>query len=509
MANGHVSLPNRRVFPVLLAVGAALVVAVASVTLPGPLLLALLAAGATVALLLLSRLYVNEWPPLSVDGKVPPQPWWHAPEAAATAAERADPLRLGRYLFYAGMLTIGQTSVRPVGGLTVSDWLFFSALWAVLAGLALGRSPVTFRVPTLVVVGVALYVVSGLLSTFQAAAPLVSAANVARFGYLTLVWFWLATLVLTQPKHLRAAIAMWTASLAIDGLAAVVQAGGVSMVFVSSPIPGRMTGFTPHPNELGAAAATVIAPACALLVTSTRLRQHVVWGGAFVSIVAAVILSGSVSGMAAAIAAIGVWIVTASRGPRLVVIAFAALFLAVAVAQIQGDVGLPTPVDRLLSTTGYSQGGQYSTVATRVQGYRATWAALGNGGLLGHGLDSSSPNPDGARSAHNLLLKAWYEGGLAGAIGMLCVILGGLASSLHGARLATTASLRLLAASLFAATAAFFVYSQSSPLLSQRYGWACVALGLSCVSIARAGAGGMVRPEGGDEYQADSPRVTQ
>ena len=258
---------------------------------------------------------------------------------------------------------------------------------------------------------------------------------------------------------------MWTASLAIDGLAAVVQAGGVSMAFVSSPIPGRMTGSTPHtPMSSGAAAATVIAPACALLVTSTRLRQHVVWAGALVSIVAAVILSGSVSGMAAAIAAIGVWIVTASQGPRLVVIAFAALFLAVAVAQIQGDVGLPTPVDRLLSTTGYSQGGQYSTVATRVQGYRATWAALGNGGLLGHGLDSSSPNPDGARSAHNLLLKSWYEGGLAAAIGMLCVIFGGLASSLHGARLATTASLRLMIASLFAATAAFFVYSQSSPL---------------------------------------------
>ena len=52
MANGHVSLSNRRVFPALLAVGAALVVAVASVTLPGPVLLALLAAGATVALLL-------------------------------------------------------------------------------------------------------------------------------------------------------------------------------------------------------------------------------------------------------------------------------------------------------------------------------------------------------------------------------------------------------------------------------------------------------------------------
>ena len=208
------------------------------------------------------------------------------------------------------------------------------------------------------------------------------------------------------------------------------------MPFVSSPIPGRMTGFAPHPNELAAAAATVIAPACALLVTTTRLREYVVWVGALASIVAAVVLSGSVSGMAAAMAAVGTWIVISSRGLRPVVIAFVALALAVAVAQVQGSAGLPTPVDRLLSTTGRSEGGQYSTVTTRVQGYKATWAALGNGGLVGHGLDFLSPNPDGARSAHNLLLKAWYEGGLPAAAGMLCVMLGGLACSLLGARLA-------------------------------------------------------------------------
>ncbi len=487
----------------LLGVGAAVAVAVASVALPEPLLLALVAACAAVSILLLARRYVNPRPSLGVGGKSSTQASQRMPFPPAIVSERSDSLVVARFLFYAGMLTIGQTAVRPWGGFTVSDWLFFTALWAALVGLALGRGTVTFRIPALVILGVVLYVVAGLLSTFQALAPLASAANVARFAYLTLVWFWLATLVLTRPRHLRAAMAMWTVSLAIDGVAAILQARGVGLPFVSSPIPGRMTGFAPHPNELAAAAATVIAPACALLVTTTRLREYVVWVGALASIVAAVVLSGSVSGMAAAMAAVGTWIVISSRGLRPVVIAFVALALAVAVAQVQGSAGLPTPVDRLLSTTGRSEGGQYSTVTTRVQGYKATWAALGNGGLVGHGLDFLSPNPDGARSAHNLLLKAWYEGGLPAAAGMLCVMLGGLACSLLGARLAVTVRFRVLAASLFAAGAAFFVYSMSSPLLSQRFGWAYVALALCCASIAKASAGGTLQPEGDDIHRAD------
>ncbi len=90
MANGHVSLSNRRVFPALLAVGAALVVAVASVTLPGPVLLALLAAGATVALLLLSRRYVNK--------VATPERRWEGPSTAvvARATGRCDSGRARR-----------------------------------------------------------------------------------------------------------------------------------------------------------------------------------------------------------------------------------------------------------------------------------------------------------------------------------------------------------------------------------------------------------------------------
>ena len=178
----------------LLGVGAAVAVAVASVALPEPLLLALVAACAAVSILLLARRYVNPRPSLGVGGKSSTQASQRMPFPPAIVSERSDSLVVARFLFYAGMLTIGQTAVRPWGGFTVSDWLFFTALWAALVGLALGRGTVTFRIPALVILGVVLYVVAGLLSTFQALAPLASAANVARFAYLTLVWFWLATL---------------------------------------------------------------------------------------------------------------------------------------------------------------------------------------------------------------------------------------------------------------------------------------------------------------------------
>lgn len=502
MADRRPSHADRRVITVLLGVGAAIGVAAASATLPVPVLLALIAAGAILVCLLLSRCYVNASPLLSAGALGPPlrQAGLHA---ASTVEHQSDPLSPARYLYYAGMATLGQTSIRPFGGFAISDWLFLLALLAALAGLVQSRTPFTFRLPAVVVVGVVLYVVAGLLSTFGAVAPVVSAGNVARFAYLTLVWFWLGTLVLSRPRHLRTAIAMWTASIAANGLAAILQARGVSMPFLGAPMSGRMTGFTEQVNHLGGAAAIVIAPALALVVTSTRLRRSLVWIGALVAIVAAAVLSGSVAGMAAAVGAIGIWLVISSRGPRPVVVAFAVLVLAVAVAQVQGEVGLPTPIDRVLSATGRSQGGQYSTVATRVRGYEAAWAAVGSGGWFGHGLDSGSPDPNGARATHNLLLKAWYEGGLAAASGMVCVMLGGLGCCLLAARLARTSGFRLLATSLFAAVAAFSAFGMSSPMLSQRYGWVSVALALCCLSIARSDAKGATQVERVDPEQAE------
>ena len=395
---------------------------------------------------------------------------------------------MARYLYYAGLLTIGQTAFRPFGSFTTSDWLFFAAFCAVLATAAIGKRKLAFRIPPVILLGVALYVGSGLVASVGADAPLLSVSLVARFAYLTLVWFWLGTVVLTNGRHLRTAVSLWVLSVALDGVAAILQARGIGIPFLGPIDAGRMSGLAETVNGLGGAAAIAMAPAFALIAAASRPARRAAWIVALLFIIAAVILSGSVTGMAAGIAATGVWVIVSYRGARAPLIALAALSLALGVAQIQGASGLPTPVQRILSATGQSQGGKYSTVATRVQGYEAAWTELGSGGWLGHGVLVGYYSSDDARSVHNLILRAWYEAGWAGGVGMACVLFGGLAYTLVAARRALTEELRLLAVGMFGAMVAFVVFGMSNPLLSQRYGWVPLALAVASVSLNRESA---------------------
>jgi len=455
----------------LAAVAAALVVGVCAVVLPILWSAALTAATALLGLLLLARRYVAAGAATTEPG------------GGETPSAPQD-LRLARYLYFAGLLTIGQTTFRPLLDLTLSDWLFFAALMGVLAGSVVDGRRLTFRIPPLLVVGVVLFVVSGTVSSLDAVAPLQSVARVTRFGYLTIVWFWLGTLVLRRESHLRAAIGCWVASVALDGVAAVLQARGVALPYLGPVMWGRMTAFTEHVNDLGGAAAVAMAPAFALIFTAARLRGRLAWTASLLAIVAAAVLSGSVGGMAAGVGALGVWFVVSSSGWRPLVVALVALTVALALAQLQGDLGLPDPLQRVLAATGQTGGGRYSTIATRVKGYDYAWTRLADGGWLGVGLDEQSGDAGGAE-VHNVILKAWYEAGWAGAVGMVCVLLGALGSALHSARLAATRNMRLAAAGLFSAVVALVVFGLAAPILHQRYAWVAVALSVSCLAITR------------------------
>jgi O-Antigen ligase len=464
-----------------LAVAAAAAIAVAAVIVPSKLLLVVIMATASLLLLLAARRYVHSRPS-TLPGDIRPDA---VTRQRSSEAADSDGLRVARYMFYAGMLTIGQTAFRPLGGFTISDWLFLAALCAALATISLQKRRVRFNVPPVIVLGVVLYVGSGLVASFLADDPVLSVTLVARFAYLTLVWFWLGTLVLTTPRFLRVATALWVVSVAVDGVAAMLQARGLSVPFLGPIDAGRMSGWAETVNGLGGAAAIAMAPAFALIATAPRLRRKSVWIVALLLLVAAIVLSGSVTGMAAGVAATGVWVVVSYRGSRALVIALVALTIALAVAQIQGTTGLPTPVQRILSTTGQTDGGRYSTVASRVEGYRAAWQALGEGGWVGHGVLVGYYDSADARSVHNLILRAWYEAGWAGAVGMVCVLFGGLGYALRAARRANGGEMRLLAVGMFSALVAFMVFAMSNPLLSQRYGWVPLALAIACSSVSR------------------------
>ena len=459
------------------AVAAAFGVGVVSFALPVTIVVALVLAVVSIVFLLAARNWVHAVPVVAAGEPMSP--------GLTPGAASGDDFRPARLLYYAGMLTLGLTALRPFGLVTVSDWLFFAALCAALAAVAARRIRISLWIPPVVLLGGVLYVSSGLVASIGADSPTLSVALVARFAYLTIVWFWLGTVVLTRPAHLRTAVATWVLSIAIGGATAILQASGNVAGFIGSAEPGRMSGLAESANALGGAAAIAVAPAFALSALASRPRSHVAWAGALLLIVAEIVLSGSVTGMAAGLAAAGVWIVVSHRGARALVAALAALTLAAGVAQVQSDIGLTTPVQRLLSTTGQTEGGRDSTVAMRVRGYEATWTALGSGGWLGHGLVSGYYDATSERYVHNLVLKAWFEAGWVGGVGMACVLFGGLAYALLAARRALTEETRLLAVGMFGAMTAFTIFAMSNPLVSQRYGWVPLALAVAALSLGR------------------------
>jgi hypothetical protein len=234
------------------------------------------------------------------------------PKTIPKERTEASGLTVATSLYLAGLLTIAQTTVRPFLGFALSDWFFLAALCAAFVGLIVRRDSLTFRVPWLIVLGVALFVFSALLSSIGAAEPLQSVAKVARYAYLTLVWFWLGTILITNWRVLRLAVGLWVISLALDGLAAVLQARGLQVPYLGPIMWGRMTGFTEHVNDLGGAAGVALAPALALAFTARGWNRRVLWTLALLGVVAGLVLSGSVSGMAAGAAAAAMWLVVSS-----------------------------------------------------------------------------------------------------------------------------------------------------------------------------------------------------
>jgi hypothetical protein len=480
-ARDRSEVPSRQwALAVLACVAVAACVGVVAFALPVSILAALLVAAASLVFLLGARRFVH-----TAGLPAFPDPTSRDSDCRSAVGD----LRVARYLYYLGMLTIGQTAFRPLGGFTTSDWLFLGSLCAVLVSAGIRRSKLAFELPPLVLVGAVLYVISGLVASIGADLPLLSLSLLGRFAYLILVWFWLGTAVLKTRRELRMAIGLVVVSVALDGVAAILQARGVAPPFVGAVAGGRMSGLAESVNGLGGAAAIAMAPAFSLAATATGALRRMVWIVAILLLVIAIVLSGSVTGMVAGVAATGVWILVSHKSARTLVIALAALSLAAGVAQVQGGSGLPTPLERLLSTTGQSEGGRYSTVATRMQGYEAAWSALGDGGWVGHGVLIGQYGADDARSVHNLVLRAWYEAGWAGGVGMALVLFGGLAYSLIAARRARTEELRHLAVGMFGGMVAFAIFAMSNPLLSQRYGWVPLALVIASLSITRRATG--------------------
>lgn len=387
-------------------------------------------------------------------------------------------LRIQRGLFYLGSLTVTEATWRPALGLTIAELLFIASF----AGCAFAvlRGHQVARVPAALVVGVAIFAFGGAISSLNAQSPASSGTEVLHAVYVMLLWIWTGAMVLRTRQQLLFAVSLWTLSMALSGFAAIAQVMGVESI--AGALEGnRATGFTDHPNDLGAAASVALVPA---LMLATRPG-----GGASIArtmrwlvvalIASAIALSASVAAMAGALVATVVWLSSpAVRAPtRVAIVGGLAICLVGAVTITGGAVTSPT--ERLRQVTSpFGANSASGSGEERLAIVRTAWPRISQDPVIGAGLDT----PDtvvtvlsGGRTTpyqvHGAPLAAWYEAGIFGVIGILVAFGALFYAGWRALVAAPAADDQLVGWALLAAFGAFFVYAMTAPLFFQQFGW--------------------------------------
>jgi O-antigen ligase len=414
-----------------------------------------------------------------------------------TDGEVSYRLRVPRRLYYAGAVTIGFLTVRPFLAFTLSDWIFLAAFGFTCLALFTARDEIEYPIPQLVTLGVLVFAVGGLASSSDAVSAGQSVSVVVRLLYLTLVWFWLGTMLLREWKHVEYAVLAWVVSAALSA------SGAVAQFFFGDVVPGgqiawgRMTGFTEHFTHLGGLVAIAFVPALMFAVDGSGRAQRIAGAASIPLLGAGLLLSGSVGGMGAAIVATILWLFLRGVTRRTVVILGAATVCGLVLMSATGTTDSPSPMERILRVTSTelpaSEGG---TLYSRLDVYGEAWDRIQHHPLIGVGLDEGSNEKAlGPLLVHNVFLGPWFGAGILGLLGVVMLVVGLL--KVGGDLLRrTTGHERSLVAALFSGVVAFLVFAMGEPILYVRYGWfpAAILVAVSAqqrrlAADARAGLG--------------------
>lgn len=457
----------RRARPVVLLCGIAGASGFAAAYAPWPVALGATAAAAVILVAGVTVSLLPVTPPAAVTGR-----------GLNTAASPHLPgdFRLTRSFYYAGLFFVGELTFRLGGGFTLSDWLFLVALISTGCLLAIGRTDIALGVPSAFVVAMAIFAAGALTASIEALSPGTSVATLGRVLYVTVVWFLLGTILLKRVNHLQVALSMWLLSAAIAGGGAIVQLIlGPGAIPGTESLQGRMTGFTQHPNDLGAVTAIAFVPALYLATRRTRVALFALPSLGLIA--AGLALSGSVTGLIAAAAATCVWLVWARLSRRLVLVGVALIIGVGAAVSANSDLGGETPLSRIDAV---SSSGQADTLQARISLDQKAWAVVQDAPLVGVGFGAPNTSrileePRGT-AVHNLFLASWLQAGILGMIGIALALITLAVVAKDAVAYAASTEEQLLAKALGAAYAAFVVVTLGAPILFQRYAWVPAAL---------------------------------
>jgi O-antigen ligase len=227
--------------------------------------------------------------------------------------------------------------------------------------------------------------------------------------------FAVAGLMNRIPRLRRQAVTFFVLAQSISAVAAVIQMFGREVLGASS-LYGRAPGLAGHQNILGLFSGVALI----LLVAELRRRRK----GSVLALTAlngaALLASGSLSASGALI--LGLVVLLAAqrvRLDRLFAMAVLGGATAWAISVYAGQSSdFKTPMDRYLQVTGQTH--QIGTVDERMQTVRYALLRIQERPLTGWGLDDVSGGTyDNFTLTHNVLIRAWYQGGV---IAFLCFL---------------------------------------------------------------------------------------
>jgi O-Antigen ligase len=410
-------------------------------------------------------------------------------------------------LAWLGLATLGFNTTRA-GGLAISDLLFVACGCVVAVKLLTGRdadlaSRPMRKTSPLIYVGSLLMLTAGTLSAFTAWDGFLSMQVVARFAWLTLIWFWLLRAVTRDRDALAVVGGGWRLAVLITAVLGAAGELGIIHVGVEN-VEGRQTAFFGQPNEY----AIFLGIALPLFVFDTpdprggsgdrrpmALRLGLVGLLAF-----AIATSGSLTATFSCmvgLAAAGVLMLFTHRrtsrrrrsplGPMLgAVVAAIGLFLL-----STSDLSV---VERF---TRYQEGdsGLEDSVQTREDRNEQAIELLPETLVVGTGLQLQGDAGDRARAItgvnpkavlgiHNMYLKTAHEGGVPALVGLLIIMIAVFNQVFRLSFNTRGTELHRLSVALFGALVTGATQAMFHPLAYQRYFWMGFAF-VTCVWAVR------------------------
>ena len=385
------------------------------------------------------------------------------------AATSTDPLAATGWLLCLFGAVLLPVLVARVGPFTVSDLSFASG--ALCLALAPRRNSPT-RSQGL---GVALLLAAlGVLACSLGSSSLSGSLLVGlRLLYVFSIWQWCLRAAIDNEGRALALVRAFLVGATLSSLAAVAEIAGHIDIPGTLVVFGRASGLQGHPNGQGGVLAVALPMAIALsLLVKNRAFGLVVSAACVVGL----ILSGSVTGMIGATAGILVILLTGKRKILKVILLVVAGWLVWLLVNNLDRFfpGAASPLKRLADTTGNGVGD--STLQSRILTDQFAWAHITANPFNGVGLaGTDGATYDGRTLTHNLVLLAWYQGGILVAAAIIASV---VIAFIAAVRLSRNRGIGI-GLVLLSGVVSAVIFSMTGPVLYDRWFWFPLLIAIS------------------------------